>query len=231
MVKARPPMRRPMTVTEKAISSWLASVGRVVVGQRLECRRQRDQGAHQPEHGADAHEDARLLEPLDGVELVLLQQLERLLGEALPLVVADQVEEEAHHHHRVVVLLQVAVRLARLSVAEGLARAQGADLEGVEVAVAHAQVDLVEEVAELDQDPDQADDGRDQHRVEQELRDGEDDLLYVVREPGGVHRARGSYRLRVTALEMPKTRALNRSHGVPPPRRARPWPAPSRAAA
>ena len=169
-----------MTVTENAVDEVVGELRGVAAGQADERRRQRDEGAHEAEHRADAHEDARALEALDRVELVLLQQLERLGRQALGLVVADEVEEEARDDDRVVVLLQIPVGGARLAVREGLARAQRARLERVEIAVAEAQLELVEEEAELDEHPDEADDGRDEHGPEQDPRDVVDDLLELV---------------------------------------------------
>ena len=152
----------------------------VAARQTHERRRQRDEGAHEAEHGADAHQDARPLEALDRVELVFLQQLEGLRGEPLRLVVADQVVEKADDDQRVVVLLQVPVRGAWLAVAERLAGAQGADLERVEVAVAEPQPQLVQEHAELDEHPHEADDRGDEDGPQKDPRDVIDELLEVV---------------------------------------------------
>ena len=173
-------MSRPMTVTENAVTRFSDERRHVAARQADQGRRQRDEGAHEAEHGADAHEDARPLEPLDRVELVLLQQLERLRGQALRLVVADEVEEEARDDQGVVVLLQVAVRGARLAVAERLAGAQGADLERVEITVAEPQVQLVQQHAELDEHPHEADDRGDEDGPQEDPGDVVDELLELV---------------------------------------------------
>ena len=152
----------------------------VAAGEPHEGGGQRDQGTHEAQHGADAHEDPGPLEPLDRVELVLLQELQRLGREALRLVVADEVVEEADDDQGVVVLLQVPVGRARLAVAERLARAQGADLERVKVAVAEPQPQLVQQHAELDEHPDEADDGGDEDGPEKDPGDVVDELLKVV---------------------------------------------------
>ena len=152
----------------------------VAAGQADERRGQRDQGAHEAQHGADAHQDPRPLEPLDRVELVLLEQLERLRGEPFRLVVADQVVEKADDDQRVVVLLQVPIRGARLSVTERLACAKGADLERVEVAVAEPQPQLVQQHAEFDEHPHEAQDRGDEHGPQEDPGDVVDELLEVV---------------------------------------------------
>ena len=163
---------------------------------------------------------ARPLEPLDGVELVLLEQLERLHRETLRLVVADQVEEEARDHQRVVVLLEVAVGAPRLAVGERLAGAQGADLERLEVAVAEAQVQLVDEPAELDEHPDRG-------RRPRRSAPGRRAARRRRRSPaGGPVREVGEdqHEPAITpsvslVTRRPGRRPLRRCHGVPPPAR------------
>jgi len=157
---------------------------RVTVCQGDERRRQRDEGTHEAEHRPEADEHPRPFKTLDRVELILLQELERLHGEALGLVVPDEVEEEARHDEGVVVLLQVAIGAPRPAFGERLAGAQCADLERLEVTIAEAQVQFVDEPAELDEYPDEADDRGDEHRVEEQLGGVEDRLLQVVRQGG-----------------------------------------------
>ena len=198
----------------------LGELGDVAAGQAHERRRQRDQRAHEAQHGAEAHEDARPLEPLDRVELVLLQQLERLRREPLGLVVADEVVEKADDDQRVVVLLQVPVGGARLAVGERLAGAQGADLEGVEVAVAEAQPELVQQDAELDEHPHEADDDGDEDGPEEDPGDVVDELLKVV------HWAHFRGDGRVRSLDLASV-CLKRSQVLPPPARTAPWLAPA----
>ncbi len=75
IAKATAPISRPTTVTLNATRRFVAERGGVAVGQAGERRRQRDQGPHQTQRRAGAHEHAGPPETALGVEVEVGERL------------------------------------------------------------------------------------------------------------------------------------------------------------